>query len=712
MQLLSTLFFRKILQVFLFLCCSFISFGQSNDSLWNIWMDESETDSVRLKAIHDHAWFGYLFTQPDSAAYFMDLQYEYADKTGQIFYKADAMNVKGISLYFRGELDSAIVCYEESIKEYQKINHKVGLAKVIMNLGSVYLYKGDYAKTIENYTKSLRLQEIMGDTLGQAQCLSNIGTVYLNQREFEDAGDYYDRAIELYGYTEDRANLATCINNVGIIYFEQGDYDTAKKKYHEALAIREEINNPIGIAGSINNLALVEYKLGNFELAEEYYTQALDVFKASGDKFKEVTAMNGLGQVYVKRGKRALALKTLEDALKMSEEFGFASEIKNAAFELYILYKENQPRKALEMHELYLEMRDSIDSEEGRQEILKQKFKYEYEKQAAADSVGFAKEKEIAAVQMQKQEAELNAKRNQQYAMIGGLILIAVFAGFMYNRFQLTKRQKGIIEEQKEKVDMAFLQLEEKNGEIMDSINYAKRIQAAILPTVKAFKAVLPDSFVLYEPKDIVAGDFYWLESVPDKPDEILLAAADCTGHGVPGAMVSVICNNGLNRSVREHNLTDPGQILDKTRELVIQEFSKSEDEVKDGMDIALIAIKDKTLRYAGAHNPLWIARNGEIIEIKANKQPIGNFEHVEPYKTHEVQLEEGDSVYIFTDGFVDQFGGDKGKKFKPSNFRKALLAIQDKTMAQQKQLLFDQFETWRGSLEQVDDICVIGVRI
>jgi serine phosphatase RsbU (regulator of sigma subunit) len=218
-------------------------------------------------------------------------------------------------------------------------------------------------------------------------------------------------------------------------------------------------------------------------------------------------------------------------------------------------------------------------------------------------------------------------------------------------------------------------------------------------------------------------------------PGTILLAAADCTGHGVPGAMVSVVCNNGLNRSVREYGLTDPGAILDKTREIVIQEFEKSEEDVKDGMDIALVSLEfghfDKLndqknevtelveepvarLRYSGAHNPLWIIRKDaiEIEEIKANKQPIGKFSHPEPYNTHEVALNEGDSFYIFTDGYPDQFGGEKGKKLKTGNFKKLLLSIQDKSIGEQKDFLGEYITNWRGEIEQVDDICVIGCRI
>ena len=288
--------------------------------------------------------------------------------------------------------------------------------------------------------------------------------------------------------------------------------------------------------------------------------------------------------------------------------------------------------------------------------------------------------------------------------------------------------------------------------------------------------AYLKESFILYKPKDIVAGDFYWLEKSPSltlpegkgnsspsgkmskTEGAILFAAADCTGHGVPGAMVSVVCNNALNRSVREYGLTDPGEILDKTREIVIQEFragrqagEKSDEDVKDGMDIALCSLKlpsreglGGVLKYAGANNPLWIVRHSKLVpiaigtessdiqiteqvsnddyvlyETKANKQPIGQFTNPHPYTTHTFELQKGDSIYIFSDGYVDQFGGENlpagrhgGKKFKVKAFRDLILSIQNKTMEEQKTIIDDSFEAWKGSLDQIDDICIIGVRI
>jgi len=255
-------------------------------------------------------------------------------------------------------------------------------------------------------------------------------------------------------------------------------------------------------------------------------------------------------------------------------------------------------------------------------------------------------------------------------------------------------------------------EIEHKNQEIIDSITYAKRIQEAILLPLNLVKNHLPDSFVLFKPKDIVAGDFYWVEEVDDK---IIFAAADCTGHGVPGAMVSVVCHNALNSAVHQYDLISPGKILDKTRELVIQQFSKSTEDVKDGMDISLCVLNKKTLQleFAGANNPLWLLRknDNEIFEIKSTKQAVGKGDLSKPFETHTIQLSPGDLIYIFSDGFADQFGGEKGKKYKYKPFKDLLVLNRNKTLEAQSQVINAEFEKWRQDLEQVDDICVIGVR-
>ena len=342
-------------------------------------------------------------------------------------------------------------------------------------------------------------------------------------------------------------------------------------------------------------------------------------------------------------------------------------------------------------------------------------------------------------------EISLNPFKNSGEVYVAALVSdVTLRRNAEEELIELTKNLENKVEsrteellKEKQNVEQQHQELKIKNKEILDSIIYAKRIQSAILPPTKLVKPYLNDSFIIFLPKDVVAGDFYWMEP---KQESILFAVADCTGHGVPGAIVSVVCNNGLNRAVREFNLEKPSEILDKTRELVEKEFEKSEDEVNDGMDIALVSIcyskEDKTIvEYAGANNPLWVIRKGKfelndetnfivhenetseyrLLEVKADKQPIGKYSDSKPYRNNKLNLQKGDVIYLFSDGFADQFGGEtseNGKKFKPQSFRDLLFSIQDMSMPKQKEKVLKSFENWKGELEQVDDVCVIEVRL
>lgn len=303
------------------------------------------------------------------------------------------------------------------------------------------------------------------------------------------------------------------------------------------------------------------------------------------------------------------------------------------------------------------------------------------------------------------------------------LIIIIIFAVVRYRERRYLAQEetlKRMVEDRtkeavsaSERAENQKRLVEQKNKEILDSISYAKRIQTAMLPNIDVLRESLPQLTVFYKPKDIVAGDFYWFEETKTHK---MLAVADCTGHGVPGAIVSVVCHNALNRSVREYGLVEPGKILDKTREIILSELSKHDENVKDGMDISLVVIENSTstLKWAGANNPLWVLKNGsdELQEIKGDKQPIGMHIHNNLYVTHTFEVQENDQFMMFTDGYSDQFGGEGGKKFKSANLKRLFLETKSASIFELEQKLVQTFESWMGTEEQVDDVCVIVFRV
>lgn len=294
---------------------------------------------------------------------------------------------------------------------------------------------------------------------------------------------------------------------------------------------------------------------------------------------------------------------------------------------------------------------------------------------------------------------------NEVYVSLGVIIILALLL-IPYARRILTKDEK-----QKERFIKQTKIIESKNRDIMDSIRYAQKIQNAMLPSKDSFKIPFQDSFLFYCPKDVVAGDFYWLEEVDDF---VFFAVADCTGHGVPGAIVSLICANALNRAVVENRIFETNEILDHARELIISRMGKGDQNMKDGMDISLCRLNLKTLelQFTGANNPLYLFSKGELSISPPCKQPVGKFIKQVPFKATYYQLNKGDKLYLFTDGFADQFGGPNGKKYKYKNFKNLLLKHSNSTMEAQNEQIAKELKNWMGNIEQLDDICILGVEI
>jgi tetratricopeptide (TPR) repeat protein/serine phosphatase RsbU (regulator of sigma subunit) len=717
--------FRKIGTSFCLFTFLLISknycFGENNYSKKLI----NQIDN-RFKRIDNLIWNHIIYENPDSAISLAKEQLNIARKTSKGLYFAKTYNTLGTCYYLKDDFYNANKYYSKSLIEYKKNNDLNGEAVVLNNLGNISKEQGNFAKAIDYYTTSLRIDEKLNNQSEIASCLNNIGILYANENEYKLAINYYKRSVIIRRKIKDFKGLASPMNNLGNIYEYQKQYYKAIKYYRISYELEKKFNNKLGELTSLINIASVYKQIGDVDLKNsmKLYQKSEDLTKDVINSLKHLGNNNLTGFSYINLASIDLKQKQIDNsikngeiALKIAKLTGSVKYIKESSEILFIAYRENKDfEKSLLMHELFVQMNDSIYSSENQDEIIRQEYKYKYDKQVEADSLIQAKEKEITQVQL-KQE------KTKKIALISGLVLMLIFLVFIYNRYKVTLKQKEIISKKEQETNRQKGLLETKNKEITDSINYAKRIQAAILPAPKIVKEYLKDSFVLYIPRDIVAGDFYWMEQIENG---LIFAAADCTGHGVPGAMVSVLCNNALNRSVREYKLKDPGKILNKTREIIIHEFDKSEDNVSDGMDVSLCTLlfndtdtehlHPYQLKWAGANNPLWIIRNNDLIEFKPDKQPVGKYYDNKPFTSHTIEIQKGDCIYTFTDGYKDQFGGlnngDSGKKLKANRMKELLIHISNLPMEQQKQKLEDFFYEWKGDLEQVDDVCIIGVRI
>ena len=359
-------------------------------------------------------------------------------------------------------------------------------AKALNNIGYIYKNHGDIPKALEYYHKSLQLQEEIKDKEGIATSLNNIGLIYNNQGNIPKALEYSQKSLQLQEEIKDKYGIANSLNNIGVIYDDQGDISKALEYYHKSLQLKEEIKDKKGIATSLNNIGVIYDHQGDIPKALEYYHKSLQLQEEIKNKKGIALSLNNIASAMLKNDRVGGAFDFATRSLQTAKELGYPENIRNAAGTLKKIYtKQHNFKEAFVMYQLEIQMRDSIASEASKKASIQKQFQYEYEKKAAADSVANVKANEIKNAQIAQQQAELKAKRNQQYGLYGGLVLVLAFAGFMYNRFKVTQKQKVVIEQQKAVVEKAHLLLEEKNEEILSSIRYAKRIQDALMTSQK-----------------------------------------------------------------------------------------------------------------------------------------------------------------------------------------------------------------------------------
>jgi tetratricopeptide (TPR) repeat protein len=621
---------------------------------------------------------------------------------------AKLLNNMGTVCEKKSDFSAAYKYFQRALAVFQEAGDKKGVAEAYSNFGLIYHDQGNNPKAIEYNLQALKVEESLNESYMIANDLNNIGNIYADEKDYKQAIDYYMRAEEKYKQGKYKVGVGQVYGNIGLVYQSQGNYDKALEYFSMSLPIAQQLGVPRDIGDAYSDIGSTYFLKKDLKPAMENDQKALEIFQSIGDKQGTAEVLNNLGKVYYASGKYADAQKEEEEALQIATAINDPVDMSNINKELSKAYeKTKQPDKALEHYKMYVTLHDSLNNEENSKQVIRSQMAYQFEKEQQALALQQDKKDAIAAEASRRQKAIL-------YFVIGILVLVLVFAVVMVNRFVVIRHQKKTIEEQKGVVENKNKIIEEKNKDITDSINYAKDIQRALLPNEQEFKEVFPESFVLYMPKDIVSGDFYWMA---EKDGKALLLAADCTGHGVPGALMSMIGVSLFNEAVSKKDIIQPGHILNEVRTGIINTFKqKSDTQHKDGMDAALCSIDLKTMNveFAGAYNPLWlINKNGEVREIAPDKQPVGIQDGQKPtFTTQTIHLEKGDTVYLFSDGYADQFGGPNGKKFKYKQFQELLLSINKMSLAEQREVLEKKYLDWKGLLEQVDDVLVMGIRV
>ena len=581
--------------------------------------------------------------------------------------------------------------------------------------------QGNYSEALKHYFIALKIKEAMDDKGGVGTALSNIGNIYFSQGNFSDALKNFFASLKIQKEINDENGIAIAYGNIGNVYYTQHNYPEALKNYCIALKIMKEINDTESIAFVYTNIGAVYLQQGNYLEALKNQLASLKITEATGDKLSMCASYNNIGSIYVQQKKYPEAEKYYQKATELAKEIGYKELLKESYKSLMqIDSAKGNFKSAFHHYKIYNIYSDSLNNEGVSKKTIQLQMTYDFEKKEAVTEA----EHKIA---LQNQHVISEEKTRKQniiiISVIIGLFLVAVFAIIVLRSLRITRKQKEIIEEQKFVVEKHKEIIEEKHKEITDSINYAERIQRSFLATKELLDENLSSLrggaeggrgyFVLFKPKDVVSGDFYWSAKLSN--GNFVLATADSTGHGVPGAIMSLLNVTSLEKAIEQH--TDPADILNHTRQTIIERLKKdgSEEGGKDGMDCSLLVFDftNKQLLIAAANNPVWIIRDNELIEIKPDKMPVGKSDKQDQsFTTHTVELQTGDTIYTLTDGFPDQFGGPNGKKFMSKKLKELLLANVTLPIAQQKELLDSTFKNWVGDLEQVDDVCIIGINV
>lgn len=628
------------------------------------------------------------------------LKREYAKQKGT---EAAAQILVNISNTFsKNEFDSSIY-YAKLI--FSATSNKRMHAKANRLIGFAYFNKTNFRKAIDHYFLAANYYESTKNDTLLAQVYNNIGQMFYYNFNKTKAREYWVRALEKCRDVKNMAVLSDVLNNLGAICWEKKDFKKAIEYYEESAELDRKKGDYASYAATINNIGMaysevfqIQNDIVSKNMAQNYYLKALKIIDSLPYNIYTVQIYLSAADAFTDFDKDNIALLVIKKAEAKMPKVLNKEYLHFLNTKARVLVSNKKAVDAYLCLKRYIAIKDSLFTLDVNKEILEAEARYENNRQM--------KENELQKSDIEKKNLEIKQGKIVKYALAVGVLLLFVIAFMTYRRYAEKQKANYIISQQKEEVENKKLIIEEKQREIIDSMNYAKRIQYSLLANESMLSENASEHFIFFHPKDIVSGDFYWATK---KDDKFYLAVCDSTGHGVPGAFMSLLGIGFLSEAINEKDINDPNEVFEYVRKRLISSMEGQ----RDGFDGALLCVdrKNKKIIYSSAHNGPVLVRDGELKELDADKMPVGMGVRDEAFKQYTIDIRPNDKIYLYTDGYADQFGGPKKKKFKYKQLNDLILRNSERTMKEQGASLKETFNSWKGDLEQVDDVCVIGIR-
>lgn len=705
---------KKNILPFLFLCMVCIGYNVSGQNTGKAVVSAfNSEDTSKINSLSRTAESHYLKGQLTEAEKLSRIIESDSRKLGYRKGVALSLNLFSRVLYRRGSYDSSIFIANQALKIGKELKDSVLQSSSLISIANANSYMGNNNLAIDYYFKGLAIEEKIKPQHNLQWYFTNLGNVYSNQKNYPKALEYTLKAKDIVEKNKSKQYLNIIYNNIGWIYMLLGKYDSAHYSMTKCLQLADEANDYYVKSLCLDNLSQLYIRLKKFDQAYDVSQKSYKIGMERGLKEQTISALVTMGTINIERNNLPGAENDLMKALQMARGIKSHLLIRDAAFQLALLHKKQSNFKtAYNYYKIYSEVKDSLLNEENSKLLTEMNTKYTTEKKEKEIEL-LKKNEDIQKLEISKKKNELDRQRNVSLSILAGFLLLMIVAILLFSRYRLKKKANDQLQTAFNLIEEKNAVIEKSNLMITDSITYAKRIQDAILPAEEDLSKIFSnDFFILYKPSQIVSGDFYWCSSHQNK---IVFVVADCTGHGVPGAFMSMIGNTLLNEIVNERKVTDTKKIAELLDEKIILALHQHEGSQKyDGMDISICCIdKDKqTISFTGAHHSLYIF-NAHLEKIKGDPYSIGGAQHQrsKAFSSRTIDYTKGLHVYLLTDGYCDQSGGTSNKRFSSRQFELLLQEIHQMPMDEQKDKLEKAFENWMGDTKQRDDVLIVGIK-